>query len=113
MEVRKRPIRGYEGIYEAGEDGEIYSIGRFCACGPDGTGKRWVRSRKLKKNIQHGKDGGYQVRVSLYKDKKIASLKVNHLIAEAWLGWKEGMVLLADGDHMNTSVENLRPIDKE
>lgn len=109
-EVQKRPIPDYEGIYEAGDDGEIYSVSRYCPCGPGSQGTRFVRSRKLKKNIQNSKSGGYQVKVSLYKDGKLASMKVKQLIAMVWLGWTDGPILVADGDHMNTRPDNLRPI---
>lgn len=109
-EVQKRPIPGYEGIYEAGDDGEIYSVARYCACGPGMQGKRFVRSRKLKKNMQRFRLGGYQVKVSLYKDTKLSSMKVKQLVAMAWLGWTDGPILLADGDHMNTRPDNLRPV---
>lgn len=107
-EIRKIPITGYEGRYEVGEDGEIYSIGRYHPCGPGGIGRKWVPSKRLKKTLNGGAKGKGKAKVSLYVDGKLNCVIVKKIVAFEFFGYGYGEIRHIDGDQMNCSVVNLQ-----
>ena len=106
--IKRLPITGYEGIYEIGDDGEVYSIGRYHPCGPGGIGRKWVQSRKLKKTLtSNGRCGQGKARVSLYKEGVLKPSVVKRIVAREFLGNIDGCITHLDGDNMNCSLSNL------
>ena len=99
------PIPGYEGIYEASNQGRIRSLDRFVNHGL-GSAKRKIKGRVLKCNPGNH---GYPA-VNLYKDGKVTFLCVHRLIALTFIGPcpKDHEVAHNDGNRLNPKASNLR-----
>ena len=95
MEYTVKPIKGYEGIYEADSDGSIWSIRH------PRTGNR----KQLK--VLLNKKGYPQVR--LYKNKKSSMFRTHRIIAELFIPNPDSLpqVNHKDGNKQNNSVDNL------
>lgn len=106
--VEKKPIPGYEGFYEVGDDGEVYSIGRYVLGCAGGNHRKFINPRLLKKvRTAHG-NSAFDARVSLFREGKRIKVKVHHLVADAFLGRSGQQVRHLDGDTMNCAATNLR-----
>jgi hypothetical protein len=82
-----KPIIGYEGLFE------VSSLGRVKNC----------RFNKFKK--QRIRSGYYSV--TLFKDKKLKSLSIHRIMAEAFLENRKECVNHIDGNKLNNNLNNL------
>lgn len=105
----KKAIPGYEGLYEVGDDGEVYSVGRYVMGGPGGNNKKYIRPRTLKKLSDVRARDGFRAGcyVGLYKEGKYKRARVKHLVANAFLGRTDQEVLCRDRDPFNCAASNL------
>lgn len=109
MSEEWKDIPGYEGIYEASTSGEIRTaFGKTTWSSRYNRPRVW-RQRILKQKItQHKNRSRYDARVGLYKDGKVKTHLVSHLIAETFLGDGNGMTVNhKDGNPLNNDVTNL------
>jgi hypothetical protein len=99
------PIPGYEGIYEASDQGRIRSLDRFVNHGL-GNASRKIKGKILKCSPANH---GYPA-VNLYKDGKASFLCVHRLIALTFMGsCPDGHeVAHNDGNRLNPKASNLR-----
>lgn len=100
MSVEYRDIEGYPG-YQASSEGDIWS--RHISGGKGGIGSTW---RKLRPRPD--KDG--YLSVTLFRDSKRKTMKVSHLILQAFVGPRpDGMEAChyPDSDITNNRPENL------
>lgn len=79
-----KDIKGFEGLYQITNEGQVYSI-RKC---------KYLKPRK-------DKDGYLQV--NLYKDKKQYTRKIHRLVAEAFIDNPEGK---AEVNHIDCQRDN-------
>ncbi len=95
-EIRK-PVVGYEGLYEVSESGLIYSLARW-------TGYYTKDEKILKKEL----NAGYE-RVLLSKNSKTKTCLVHRLVAEAFIPNPENKKFVnhKDSKRDNNSVLNL------
>lgn len=99
----KKPIKGYDGLYEVTNLGDVISVERRVKRSRGGT--QILRSKILKKN---GSPNTYQT-VALSKDGKPKTFLVHKLVAEAFLNKVEEHVIdHIDGNKHNNNVSNLR-----
>ena len=101
-----KPIRGYEGIYECSNLGNIKSLERLKKCVRYGKSYYVKLDEMMLKPYVDFK--GY-LRVDLNKDGKRKGMKIHRLIAETFIGDTTGKEI----DHINTiktdnRVENLK-----
>ena len=119
MEIEYREIPGYEGIYEAGSDGSIWSCDgkvthRTLASGEIQT-RVWKRRklkprRKLRNSKKNLKDKHYDLRVNLWdKDGNESTKLVSRLVASAFHQNPEEYPCVnhIDGNTENNTPENL------
>lgn len=103
-----RDIPGYEGIYQASNEGNI----RTCA---DKTttsvlhGVRHWKQRVLRQKCYKNSKGRVDARVTLWKGKKPHDYLVSRLIALTWCpGYYDGATVNhIDGNPLNNNAENL------
>ena len=91
-----RQVIGYEGLYEVSSFGRVRSVAH-----------KWTKGRLL--NLQVHKYDGY-LQLGLTRNKKISTLRVHRLVAEAFLGPCpiNKQVDHIDGVRTHNSVLNLR-----
>lgn len=119
MEIEYREIPGYEGIYEAGSDGSIWSCDgkvthRTLASGEIQT-RVWKRrklkpKRQLRNSKKNLKDKHYDLRVNLWdKDGNESTKLVSRLVASAFHQNPEDYPCVnhIDGNTENNTPENL------
>lgn len=101
----KKPIPGYEGLYEASEDGHIWSLWRPGARGPRAIQKEPRMLRESKTTT------GYYT-VALCKDGVARRHQVHSLMALAFIGKRERFSVVdhVDANPLNNSLSNLRII---
>lgn len=95
MEENWAPIRGYEGIYEVSDKGNL---------------RTWVRGKgeyKFKKPSLHKSSGNYKVSLT-----SNGATKCSYLSRVVWEAFDSPIpkgfdVCVADGDHTNCSIDNL------
>ena len=99
-----RDIKGYEGIYQVSDEGEIKSLKRF---NPNsGKNGMWYPERLLSQKTD--KDG-YKI-VALQKDRKRKDWKVHRLVLWTFNpieDWEKLQVNHIDGDKSNNHITNL------
>jgi hypothetical protein len=99
-----KSINGYEGYYEASDTGLIRSVSRLDCRGQNKPGKI------LTPGVQYGRNGlPSRLHVTLSKDRKVALVKVHHVIAETFIGPRLSGIIVChrDGNPTNNSVSNL------
>jgi len=92
-----KPVKGWEGLYNVTEDGQISSVPR------NGT-------RRGGRTLSHSTDSyGYSV-VKFRNKNKVLTKKVHRIVAEAFLPNPENkpQVNHEDGDKKNNHISNLR-----
>lgn len=116
MEIWKC-VKGYEGIYEVSNFGNVRSVDRIRSHGknmPDK--KRIIKGRLIKQQLNKGTRSGvkprYQVGLSL--NGKVTSHQVHRLIAEAFIGESTGLeVNHKDGNPLNNTLINIELVTRE
>lgn len=99
-----KDIPGYEGIYAADEDGNIYSLPRIIKKTINGKEFEWHTKLNLQQPATR-RDGYLQV--SLRRNGKNKSLLAHRLIAMAFLGITTQEINHIDGDKKNNKLNNL------
>ena len=96
--IEWKPVKDYEGLYEVSSDGQVRSLDRLDRLGRKVAGR-------IRKYSFAGR--GYP-HMPLYKDEKQSGRYVHRMVAEAFLGPREGMeVNHINGDKTDNRVENL------
>lgn len=98
-----KPIKGFEGLYEVSNTGEIKALERFVL---NNGGMQRKHERILKQNISKNK----HCMVVLCKDGKTYPKLVHRIVAEMFIPNPENKPCIdhIDTDVTNNSVENLR-----
>lgn len=98
-----KPIKGYEGLYEVSNLGNVKGLAKTVRCKDNAL--RTVRERVLKPQMN---ERGYLF-VSLYKNKKCIHAKIHRLVAQAFIPNEEEKKCVnhIDGDKTNNVVTNL------
>lgn len=98
MMVKWKPIRGYEGLYEISDAGDVWSVPRKNARGHS-IGGKFLKCRTVKGTVKCG----------LFKDGKLRFYSVAATVLETFIGKrpKGSVVNFLDGDSANLSVKNL------
>lgn len=104
MEEIWKPIKGYEGLYEISNFGNIKSLERKAK--NRGKGKRFIRERILKPSIDRP-NGYYQIKLS--KNGKMKTFKIHKLVIEHFFKKiSKGLVVNhIDGNKLNNNINNL------
>lgn len=104
MEEIWKPIKGYEGLYEVSNLGNIKSVKRKAK--NRGKGKRIIRERILKPSMDRP-NGYYQIKLS--KNGKLKTFKIHKLVIEHFLNKiSKGLVVNhIDGNKLNNNINNL------
>lgn len=97
MEEKRKPVEGYEGLYEVSDQGNVYSLSKW-------VGHYTKPSKKLKQSNSNG-----YLRVVLSKDGKTKKFFVHRLVAAAFIDNKEDKEFVNHKDSVrtNNSVLNL------
>ena len=75
-----KPVKGYEGLYEVSDRGEIRSCARYIKTNILHVETRLIEGRTLKQNL---KRNGYKT-VDLCKNGKVKTILVHRIVAEAF-----------------------------
>lgn len=107
-----KPIKGYEGIYEARSDGTIWTCeGKTTYSNWHGKiRKRVWKRREIKPQIQRRVRGDHSdKRVKLWKENEVKTHLVSRLVATAFIPNPEnkGFVNHKNGNPLDNSLENL------
>lgn len=103
-----KPIPGYEGIYDASDDGKIRSAPNKVTSNALYERRVW-KSRIMRQKITRNARGRYDARVCLWKDGKEHTYLVARLVAMAWCdGYSDGLTVNhIDGNPLNNNANNL------
>lgn len=95
----RKPIKGYEGLYEISDQGHVFSLARV-----NRSGKR-IPEIHMKPAIS---EKGY-VKVNLRRDGKMKRYGIHRLVAETFIKKDPNLheVNHIDGDKTNNAVSNL------
>lgn len=98
-----RPVKGYEGLYEVSNDGQVRSLDAYIDCGFGGK-----RLHKGKIKPQRANNRGYII-VALWHNGKQFNTTVHRLVAEAFIPNMDNkpQVNHIDGDKSNNRADNL------
>lgn len=83
------PVKGYEGIYEVSNLGNVKVLERIKETRNNNGNFSFKAKEKI---LKHGDDGGGYMRVVLTKNKIRTTKKVHRLVAESFLNLKENEV---------------------
>lgn len=116
MEIWK-DIKGYEGLYQVSNYGQVRSVERVCYRSlPSGTIRKCIqKGRIIKPIINPGSRKGVLPRyqVGLSKECKVKSKQVHRLVAETFLGCTdEQEVNHKDGNPLNNHIDNLECVSR-
>lgn len=106
VEIVRKPIKGYEGLYEVDNLGRVFSLDRVKLV--DDNGRIYHKPLKGKQLSAVARPKGYQV-VTLTKDGKCTSKYVHRLVAEAFIPNPHGFPCINHKDECpsNNCPENL------
>ena len=96
-----RDVKGYDGLYQVSDDGQVRSMDRVC------TGKR---NRAIKgKVLKQTKTSTGYLKVELCKDGRKISTKVHRIVAMAFIENPDGKPNInhIDNNPLNNNVKNL------
>jgi hypothetical protein len=108
MDERWQPVWGYEGYYEASDQGRVRSLDRWTKCGQRGSGQMLHKGRVLTPTISK-RDGRRRVWLSVHGNRKLRP--VAPLVLEAFAGPRPSPNIDCchnDGDRANDALSNLR-----
>ena len=97
-----KDIKGFEGLYQISDDGQVKSVGRYK---PNHTKMQYVPECIRSPRINAS---GYSV-VDLYKENKATTIGVHILVAKAFIDNPENKQTVnhIDGNKLNNNVSNL------
>lgn len=100
-----KTIKGYEGLYEVSDNGEVRSLDREIPAKIKHVEKRVIKGKILKQGM---KRNGYKT-VDLCKDGKVTTTLVHRLVAEAFVANSENknFVNHIDSNRTNNCANNL------
>ena len=109
-EIVRKPVVGYEGIYEVDNFGRVFSLDRVKQV--DDNGRIYDKPLTGKRMKQHTHTKGYKV-VSLTKDGKTKTCFVHRIVAEAFIDNPSNLPMInhKDEDRTNNEVDNLEWCD--
>lgn len=108
MQEKWAPVKGFEGIYEVSSLGNVRSCDRYTY---NSLGIKMFHSGIPKRT--HLNNYGYET-VILSRNGKGKTFSVHRLVADAFIGIPDGMVVNhIDGDTTNNSLENLEVITQK
>lgn len=110
IEIIRKPIKGYEGLYEVDNLARVFSVDRVVTV--NDNGRIYDKPLKGKKMRQTMHSNGYKV-VTLTKDGKMKTFFVHRLVAEAFIQNPNSMPMInhIDEDKTNNLPENLEWCD--
>ena len=100
-----KPIKGYDGMYEVSDSGEVRSLDRTRSANIRHVTEMKIKGKILKQNT---KRNGYKT-VDLCKDNKPKTILVHRIVAETFIPNPNGyrFVNHKDSNRENNKVENL------
>ena len=100
-----KPVKGYEGLYEVSENGDIRSLDRYVKTDILHVKTRLIKGRNIKLNL---KSNGYYT-ADLCKEGKVRTTLVHRIVAEAFLPNPHGLRFInhKDSNRANNNVCNL------
>ena len=102
--METKQVKGYEGLYEVNENGNVFSVERIVVSGKN---KKCVRKFERKEKAQRRDKYGY-FRVSLSKEGKVKAISVHRLVAMTFIeGDSKLTVNHIDGNKLNNHFSNL------
>ena len=109
-EIVRKPVKGYEGIYEVDNFGRVFSLNRVKRV--DDNGRVYDKPLSGKRMKQHLHSRGYKV-VPLTKDGKTKTVFVHRIVAEAFIENPNNLPMInhKDEDKTNNEVDNLEWCD--
>lgn len=105
---QRKPIKGFEGLYEIDTNGNVYSLPKTWTCGNGAVRKSGTTLRK-----QHTDPKGY-LYVGLHKNGVKSTFSVHRLVAMHFLKSEAGLtdVNHKDGVKNNNNYKNLEWVTK-
>ena len=102
--METKQVKGYEGLYEVNENGNVFSVERIVVSGKN---KKCVRKFERKEKAQRRDKYGY-FRVSLSKEGKVKAISVHRIVAMTFIeGDSKLTVNHKDGNKQNNHYSNL------
>jgi len=102
--METKQVKGYEGLYEVNENGNVFSVERIVVSGKN---KKCVRKFERKEKAQRRDKYGY-FRVSLSKEGKVKVISVHRIVAMTFIEGNSNLTVNhIDGNKNNNHYKNL------
>ena len=102
--METKQVKGYEGLYEVNENGNVFSVERIVVSGKN---KKCVRKFERKEKAQRRDKYGY-FRVSLSKEGTVKAISVHRIVAMTFIEGNEKLTVNhKDGNKLNNHYSNL------
>lgn len=102
--METKQVKGYEGLYEVNENGNVFSVERIVVSGKN---KKCVRKFERKEKAQRRDKYGY-FRVSLSKEGKVKAISVHRIVAMTFIEGNSNLTVNhIDGNKNNNHFSNL------
>ena len=107
--METKQVKGYEGLYEVNENGNVFSVERIVVSGKN---EKCVRKFERKEKAQRRDKYGY-FRVSLSKEGKVKAISVHRIVAMTFIEGNQNLTVNhKDGDKLNNHFSNLEFISR-